>query len=62
MGCFQFVGSKVAVDGECDRNVGHRMNEWYKALGGLKSVLSNRGLRINGKKCLYERVIVPTEL
>ena len=28
----------------------------------LKSVLSNRGLGIKGKKCLYERVIVPTAL
>ena len=28
----------------------------------LKSVLSNRELRIKAKKCLYEGVIVPTEL
>ena len=28
----------------------------------LKSVLSNRGLRIKAKKCLYEGVIVPTAL
>ena len=26
------------------------------------SVLSNRGLGIKAKKCLYERVIVPTAL
>ena len=32
-------------------------------LGGvLKSVLSNRGLGIKAKKCLYEGVIVPTAL
>ena len=39
----------------------HRMNEGYRAWGALKSVLSNRGLGIKAKKCLYEEVIiVPT--
>ena len=38
------------------------MNEGYRAWGALKSVLHNRGLRINAKKCLYEGVIVPTTL
>ena len=40
----------------------HRMNEEYRAWGELKSVLSNRGLGIKAKKCLYEEVIVPTAL
>ena len=40
----------------------HRMNEGYRAWGALKSVLSNSGLGIKAKKCLYERVIVPTAL
>ena len=31
-------------------------------MGALKSVLSNRGLSIKAKKCLYEGVIVPTAL
>ena len=31
-----------------------------RAWGALKSVLSNRGLGIKAKKCLYEGVIVPT--
>ena len=39
------------------------MNEGYRAWGALKSVLSNRGLGIMAKKCLYEGVIVvPTAL
>ena len=38
------------------------MNEGYIAWGGLKSVLSNRGLLIKAKKCLCEGVIVPTAL
>ena len=35
-----------------------RINEGYRAWGALKSVLSNRGLGIKAKKCLYEGVIV----
>ena len=38
----------------------HRMNEGYRAWGAVKSVLSNRGLGIKAKKCLYEGIIVPT--
>ena len=60
--CFKYLGSQVAVDGGCERDVVHRMNEGYRAWGALKSVLSNRGFGINSKKCLYEGVIVPTAL
>ena len=31
-------------------------------MGELKGALSNRGLGIKAKKCLYEGVIVPTAL
>ena len=40
----------------------HRMNQGYRAWGALKSVLSNRGLGKNAKKCLREGVIVPAAL
>ena len=46
----------------CARGVLPRMNEGYRAWGTLKSVLSNGGLRIKAKNCLYEGVIVPTAL
>ena len=52
----------MAADGGCERDVVHRMNECYRAWGALKSVLSNRGLGIKAKKCLYKGVIVPTAL
>ena len=58
--CFKYLGLQVAADGGCKRDVVHRMNEGYRAWGALKSVLSNRGLGIKPKKCLYEGVIVPT--
>ena len=38
------------------------MNEEYRAWGALKSVLSNRRRGIKTQKCLYEGVIVPTQL
>ena len=60
--CFRYLGSQVAADGGCERDVVHRMNGRYRAWGELKSVLSNRGLGIKAKKCLYEGVIVPTAL
>ena len=60
--CFKYLGSQVVADGGRERDVVHRMNEEYRAWGALKSVLSDRGLGINGKKCLYEGIIVPTAL
>ena len=52
----------MAADGGCERDVVHRMNEGYIAWVALKSVLSNTGLGIKAKKCLYEGVIVTTAL
>ena len=57
---FKYLGSQVSADGGCERDVVHRMNEGYRTWGTLKSLLSNRGLGIKIKKCLYEEVIVPT--
>ena len=52
--CFKHLGSQVTADGGCERDVVHRMKEGYRAWGMLKSVLNNRGLGVNVKKCLYE--------
>ena len=60
--CFKYLRLQVVADGGCERDVVHRMNEGYRAWGALKSMLSNRGLGIKAKTCLYERVIVPTAL
>ena len=60
--CFKYLGSQVADDGGCERDMVHRMNEGYRAWGVLKNVMSNRGLGIKAKKCLYEGVITQTAL
>ena len=39
---------------------GHRVNEGCKVLGALKGVMKNRGLEMNVKTVLYEKVVVPT--
>ena len=58
--CFKYLGSQVAADGGCERDVVHRMNEGYRAWRALKRVLRNRGLWIKAKNCVYEGVIAPT--
>ena len=57
--CFKYLGSQVAADGGCERDVVHSMNDGYRAWGTLKSVLSYRGLGIKAKNCLYEGVPKP---
>ena len=53
----KYLGSQVAADGGYERDV--VPNECgYRAWIALKSVLSNRGLGIMAKKCLYEGAIV----
>ena len=59
--CIKDLGSPVVVaDGRCVWDEVQRINELN--MGVLKGVLNNRGLEINGKKCLYEGVIVRTAL
>ena len=49
---FKYLGSQVAANGGCERDVVHRMNEGYRAWEALKSVLRNIGLGVKAKKCL----------
>ena len=50
--CFKYLWWQMAADGECERDVVHRMNEGYSARRARKSVMSNKGLWIKAKKCL----------
>ena len=60
--CFKYMGSQMAADGCYEMDVVHRMNLEYRALGVLKSVMNYRVFLINGKKCVYEGVIVRAAL
>ena len=52
-GLFEMHWSASGSGWGCGRHVVHRMNE---------SVLGNRGLAVNAKKCACELVFVPTAL
>ena len=54
------LGSVITAIGGVEADVRHRVNEGCKVLGALKGVMKNRGLRMNVKKVLYEKVVVPT--
>ena len=34
--CFKYLGSQVAADGLCERDVVHRMKEGYKSVGSAE--------------------------
>ena len=57
---FKYLGSVIAANGGVESDVRHRVNEGCKVLGALKGVMKNRGLGMNVKKVLYEKVVVPT--
>ena len=57
---FKYLGSVIAATGGVEADVRHRVNEGCKVLGALKGVMRNRGLGMNVKKVLYEKVAVPT--
>ena len=57
---FKYLGSVIAANGGVEADVRHRVNEGCKVLGALKGVMKNRGMGMNVKKVLYEKVVVPT--
>ena len=57
---FKYLGSVIAANGGVEADVHHRVTERFKVLGALKGVMKNRGLGMNVKKVLYEKVVVPT--
>ena len=57
---FKYLGSVVAANGGVEADVRNRVNEGCKALGAMKGVMKCRGLGMNVKRVLYEKVIVPT--
>ena len=57
---FKYLGAVVAANGGVEADVRNRVNEGCKALGAMKGVMKCRGLGMNVKRVLYEKVIVPT--
>ncbi len=59
---FNYLGSHVALNGKVNVEVGHRVKEANKCIGGMKSVLTYRASGMHAKSRLYEGVGVPTAL
>ena len=57
---FKYLGSVIAANGGVEADVSHRVSEGCKVLGAVNGVIKNRGLGMNVKRVLYEKVIVPT--
>ncbi|XP_068206360.1 uncharacterized protein [Palaemon carinicauda] len=57
---FKYLGSVVAANGGVDVDVCQRVNERCKVLWVVRRVIKNRGLEMNVKTILYEKLIVPT--
>ena len=52
------LGSVIAANDGVEADVRHRVNKGCKVLGALKGVMKNRGLGMNAKNVLYEKVVV----
>ena len=59
---FKYLGSNVSADGSCEKEVISRVNEGGKVWGAVNRVVGSMNVRLDVKKCLYERVVVPTVL
>ena len=59
---FKYLGSNVTAKGDVVDEVVYRINEGQKVLGAVNRVFKSRNVGLNVKKCVYERVIVPTVL
>ena len=57
---FKYLGSGIAANDGVEADMHHRVDEGCKVLGALKGIMKNRGLGLNVKKVLYEKVVVPT--
>ena len=57
---FKYLGSVIAANGGVEADVRNRVNEGCKVLGAMKGIIGNRGVNMNVKRVLHERVIVPT--
>ena len=57
---FKYLGSVIAANSGMEADVRRRVNVGCKVLGSLKGVIKNRGLGMNVKKILFEKVVVLT--
>ena len=56
---FIFLGSKIAVDGDCSREIKRCLLLGGKAMTNLDSILKNRGITLPTKVCIVKTMVFP---
>ena len=57
---FKYLGSVITANGGVEADVRHKVIKGCKMLDAVKGVMKNRGLGMNVRKVLYEKVVVLT--
>ena len=60
--CFKYLGSEVAADGGCERNVVQRMNEEYRASGSAEKCPEQSRIGYKGQEVSIRRLNCTTAL
>ena len=56
---FNFLGSKITVDGDCSHEIKRRLLLGRKAMTNLDSVLKNRDITLPTKNCRFKAMVFP---
>ena len=56
---FIFLGSKIAVDGDCSHEIKRRLLLGRKAMIKLDSILKSRDITLSMKVCLVKAMVFP---
>ena len=56
---FNFLGSKITVDGDCSHDITRHLLLGRKAMTKLDSVLKSRGITLLTKVCIIKAMIFP---
>ena len=56
---FIFLGSKIAVEGDCSQEIKRRLLFGRKTVTNLESMLKSRGITLSTKACLVKAMVFP---
>ena len=56
---FNFLGSKITVDGDCSHEIKRRLLLGRKVMTNPDSVLKSRGISLKTKVCLVKAMVFP---
>ena len=56
---FNFLGSKITVDGDCSREIKRRLLLGRKVMTNLDSIFKSRDITLSTKVCLVKGMVFP---